>query len=264
MLTGSMRVPGSSWFTGLFVSCPSPGFDNTHIVIPTYNERGNIGRLVEEIVHTYGRADVQVWVMDDNSPDDTAGLVRELGKKYPNVNVVVRTADRGYGKAVAKGMRKALSAGAVWVITMDADFSHSPAVIGTMLEAARNADLVIGSRYAGEGEAAVKDWPLRRLWMSRLANWYFRFMLGVTARDNTSGFRCWRRDLLLKVLAEDLHASGYAFLTESLFYAAQAGGRIVEVTNLYQGRTEGESKMSAKVLLESVWTALRLRLRRAR
>jgi len=251
-------------FTGLFVASPTPGFDNTHIVIPTYNERDNIGRLIEEIARLYGRDGVNVWVMDDNSPDGTGEVVVALGERFPNVQAIVRTAHRGYGNAVADGMRKALATGAEFVLTMDADFSHSPAVIGKMLDAARDADLVIGSRYMQAGRAAVEDWSQLRLRMSQLANWYFRAMLDISARDNTSGFRCWRSDLLEKVLAQNLHASGYAFLTESLFYAARAGARIVEVANLYQGRTHGESKLSTGVLLESVWTALRLGLSRSR
>ncbi len=237
----------------------APGFHNTHIVIPTYNESGNIVRVIDAIAHTYSRPDLHVWVMDDNSPDGTADAVRSLRSRYPNVQVVVRTAHRGYGCAVADGMRAALAAGAGWVLTMDADFAHSPAVIGRILEAAAESDLVIGSRYLTDGSPAVQDWPLWRLWMSRFGNWYFRRMLRVTARDNTSGFRCWRAEMLARILAEELHATGYAFITESLFYAGWFGARVNEVSNLYLGRTEGESKLSPKVLLESLWTALRLR-----
>jgi dolichol-phosphate mannosyltransferase len=236
----------------------TPSFDNTYIVIPTYNESHNISLLVEEIVSRYNRPDVYIWVIDDNSPDGTAGVVRGLGKKYLNVQVLVRESNRGYGSSVAEGMRAALAAGAQWVLTMDADFAHSPAVIGQMLEAAMHADLVIGSRYAVDGSPAVQDWPLWRLLMSRFGNWYFRFMLKVTARDNTSGFRCWGGAFLTRILAEDLQATGYAFLTETLFYAGRFSGRITEVTNLYLGRTRGESKLSPKILLESLWTAFRL------
>ena len=245
------------------MTSPSADFGNTHIVIPTYNERENIGRLIEELVRIYQREDLHIWVIDDSSPDDTAGLAREIGEKYRNIRVVVRTANRGYGKAVAEGMRRALADGARWVITMDADLSHSPATIGKMMDAAREGDLVIGSRYADGGPAAVKDWALWRLGLSRIANWYFRMLLGVNARDNTSGFRCWRKELLAKVLATDLQANGYAFLTESLFYAARAGARIVEVPNVYQGRTCGESKLSANIMAESLWTAVRLRVGRS-
>ena len=197
--------------------------------------------------------------MDDNSPDGTADVVRALGIRYPNVQVVVRTTHRGYGCAVADGMRTALAAGAKWVLTMDADFAHSPAVIGKMLEAAAASDLVIGSRYLTDGRPAVQDWPLWRLLMSRFGNWYFRRMLRVAARDNTSGFRCWRADMLTRILNEELHTTGYAFLTESLFYAGWYNARVSEVSNLYLGRTQGESKLSPKVLLESLWTAFRLR-----
>jgi dolichol-phosphate mannosyltransferase len=241
----------------------SPGFDNTHIVIPTYNERGNIVPLVEEIVGLYQRPDAHIWVVDDNSPDGTAEAVRRLGARYPNVRVIVRLHDRGYGNACVEGMRAALAAGAQWVLTMDADFAHSPGAIAAILKAAADADLVIGSRYLTDGRPAVKDWPWWRLWMSRSGNWYFRRMLRVTARDNTSGFRCWRAGLLSRVLAEDLRASGYAFITESLFYAGWFGARVAEVSNLYLGRTRGESKLSARILLESLWTAFRLRAMKA-
>ena len=205
------------------------------------------------------RPDVHVLVVDDNSPDGTANVVRDLGKRYPNVRVLVRESDRGYGNAVVAGMRAALSAGAEFVLTMDADFAHSPAVIDPMLKAAADADLVIGSRYMTDGRPAVQDWPLWRLAMSRFGNWYFRLMLRVTARDNTSGFRCWRAGLLRRILEQDLHTTGYAFITESLFYAGCFGARVAEVSNLYTGRTRGESKLSPKILLESLWTALRLR-----
>ena len=237
---------------------------NTHIVIPTFNESGNIVRLVEEIVRATGRPEVHIWVMDDNSPDGTAQAVHRLGERYPNVRVVVRRTGRGYGNAVLEGMRTALKAGAQWVLTMDADFAHSPDVIGKMLEVTSDADLVIGSRYLETGRPAIRDWPFWRLCMSRFGNWYFRLMLRVGARDNTSGFRCWRGELLERILQEDIHASGYAFITESLFYAGCFGARVREVTNLHLGRTRGESKLSPAILLESLWTALRLRAIKAR
>ncbi len=240
-------------------SFPVPAFKNTCIVIPTYNERGNIAPVIEEIVRVARRPDVHVLVVDDNSPDGTAEVVRGLGRRYPNVGVLVRKDNRGYGSAVIAGMRAALDAGAQFVLTMDADFAHSPAVIDSILQAAASADLVIGSRYMNDGRPAVQDWPFWRLAMSRFGNRYFRLMLRVTVRDNTSGFRCWRGDLLRRVLEQDLHATGYAFITESLFYAGHFGARVAEVSNLYTGRTQGESKLSPKILLESLWTALRLR-----
>lgn len=235
-------------------------FRQAHVVIPTYNESGNIRAIVEAIAAASGRADLHIWVMDDNSPDGTAGVVESMRAAYPNLRAIVRTRNRGYGAAVAEGMRRALEAGAEWVITMDADFAHSPSILPAILEcAAGGADLVIGSRYSGDGRPAVKDWPFWRLCMSRFGNWYFRTMLRVRARDNTAGYRCWRATMLRRILAEDLNATGYAFITESLFYAGWFGARVDEVPNLYLGRTQGESKLSARILLESLWTAFRLR-----
>jgi dolichol-phosphate mannosyltransferase len=242
--------------------------ERVHIVIPTYNERANIVPLVEDIVRLYDWPDTHIWVADDNSPDGTAAVVAELGRKYRNIRCIVRTGQRGYGVAVADGMRAAMKAGARLVLTMDADYAHDPAAILPIVKAAAGADLVIGSRYLPGEENTIADWSLLRRWLSRCANTYVRVLTRVTARDATSGFRCWRVELLRDVLVQKPRATGYAFLPETLYYAGLIGARIHEVTNLYHGRVHGESKLTAAVVLESMWTPLRLRcawmLRRAR
>jgi dolichol-phosphate mannosyltransferase len=234
---------------------------DTHIIIPTYNEVENIVPLIEDIVRRYEWPEANIWVMDDNSPDGTGETVRSLAKSYPNVRAVIRCADRGYGRASAEGMRAAIDAGARFVLTMDADFSHSPETIGSLLGAAGTADLVIGSRYVFQERATVEDWSWPRLFLSRMANQYVRLMTRVVVRDATSGFRCWRAEMLGRVLGQT-HAAGYAFLPETLYHAGMLGARITEVANSYHGRIRGESKMNWRIVLESLWIPLRLRFSR--
>lgn len=236
----------------------------THIVIPTYNERHNIVLLIEQIAQLYQFPSLNVWVADDSSPDGTAEAVAELSSRYPNVHVIVRREDRGYGRASLDGIRAALAHGAEYVVTMDADFSHEPATIGKMLAAIESFDVVIGSRYVSSDESSVENWSALRLAGSRCMNTYVRLLTGVNARDATSGFRCYRADVLRKVLSAGRHATGFAFLPETLFLVGMAGARITEVSNLYQGRTRGESKLNWKILLEYLWIPLRLRLSRPR
>ncbi len=239
------------------------GTDDTYIVIPTYNERENIVPLIEEIVRLYGVAGPRIVVVDDNSPDGTAAAVVETGARFPNVHAIVRSGTRGYGHACADGMAYAIDRGAAFVITMDADFSHAPESLGPMLEAAREADLVIGSRYTARHGSDVQNWPLSRQWLSRLANRYVNWLTPAGVHDATSGFRCWRADVLRRVLSRrESHAAGYAFLPETLYRAGLEGARITEVGSVYRGRAKGESKMSLAIVIESLWIPLRLRFSR--
>ncbi|MSV27245.1 MAG: polyprenol monophosphomannose synthase [Bryobacterales bacterium] len=237
--------------------------DSIYIVIPTFNERENIVPLIEEIMRLHGARGPRIVVMDDNSPDGTAAAVLSMRPAFPDVHAIVRRGPRGYGHACAEGMAYAIGQGAALVITMDADFSHAPETLGEMIDAAREADLVIGSRYVSARESTVRNWSAGRLWLSRLANLYVNWLTPAGVHDATSGFRCWRAGALSRVLGgSEGHAAGYAFLTETLYRARLAGARIKEIGSVYRGRTKGESKMSLAIVAEALWIPLRVRFSR--
>lgn len=220
------------------------------VVIPTYQEAGNIGPLVEEL-YRVGVAGLYVCVVDDASPDGTGNIVLGLRPAYPSLHLIARSGHRGYGLACRDGIAFALERGASFIVTMDADFSHQPAVIPEMLRAAAQGDLVVGSRYAGGG-SAVKDWPRSRLMLSKAASLLVRVVSQAKLRDTTSGFRCWRASFLRSLPLDTLSAGGFAFIYETLFLAAARGARIAEVRNVYTGRSRGDSKLTAGIMLEGL------------
>lgn len=224
------------------------------VVIATYNESLNAPGLVRRIREI--APDVVVVMVDDNSPDGTARLVKELG--FPNVHVIVRRNGRGYGTAVRDGLRAACRLGADRVATMDADFSHDPAALPDLLAALDGADVSIGSRYVGG--VRVINWQIKRLILSLFANAYVRTILGLSAHDCTSGFRAYRREALAGMRLASLQSNGYSFLVEMLWRAHRRKNRIVEVPIIFVERREGESKMSGGVIFESVFMPWRLRV----
>jgi dolichol-phosphate mannosyltransferase len=227
---------------------------NALVIIPTYNERENVPPLVERLLEHEG---VGVLVVDDNSPDGTGEAADVLVRAHPGrVSVLHRTNDRGFGRSYVDGLKHAIARRADLICQMDADFSHDPARLPTLLAAAANADVVIGSRYVPGG--SVVNWPARRRLLSRFANAYVRAITHIPARDCTSGFRCWRRTALETLPLDDVVSDGYSFLVEMLFTAARQGRRIVEVPITYVERREGQSKMSRAVILESAITPWRL------
>jgi dolichol-phosphate mannosyltransferase len=230
------------------------------IVLPTYNERLNLEAVAEGVLaHPFTR----LLVVDDESPDGTGALAEELAARWPGrIEVMHRRGPRGLGLAYVDGLTRALATGADAIGQMDADLSHDPAYIPALVEGLGNSDLVIGSRYLRG--VSVVNWPLHRLMLSAFANRYIRFVTGLEARDCTSGFRVWRREALARIPLEHARASGYAFLTEMLFAAARAGCRIGEVPIVFVERQKGYSKVSQKVLFESLLTPWRLVLRRGR
>lgn len=231
------------------------------VVVPTYNEAGNILALVRRLVEACPWPGLSICIADDNSPDRTADIAEGLGEA--KVHVLRRMTDRGYGRAVAAGIRYGLERKSDFIVTMDADFSHQPETIPAMIaEAQRNpqADLVIGSRYTGD-KATVEDWSLVRLIMSQFASAYVRLLVGVRIRDTTSGFRCWRGSFVKGLPLEKIQAAGYAYIYETLFYTSQNRGRVREVPNVYMGRTYGESKMTAAIIVEGLRIPFLLRLR---
>jgi dolichol-phosphate mannosyltransferase len=219
------------------------------IVLPTYNERDNLGPLLRA-VRTASEA-IDVLVVDDASPDGTAAAARELGVELGGIRVVLRASKEGLGSAYRAGFARALADGYDVVISMDADLSHDPAVIPTMLaEVDAGADVVVGSRYVDGGRTA--DWPLHRRLLSRWGNAYTRRVLALPTRDCTSGYRAYRAETLAAIDPATTSAEGYAFLTELLRRSVALGVHIVEVPIVFRDRTRGTSKMSARIIVESM------------
>jgi dolichol-phosphate mannosyltransferase len=227
---------------------------NAIVIIPTYNERENVPPLVEALLQHEG---VRVLVVDDQSPDGTGAVADEVARAHPGrVDVLHRTSERGFGRSYVDGIKRALAMGADLICQMDADFSHDPACLPALAAAARDADVVIGSRYVAGG--GVVNWPLRRRLLSRFANAYVRAITQMRVHDCTSGFRCWRREALASLPLDRFVSDGYSFLVEMLFVASRQGRRVAEVPITYVERREGQSKMSRAVILESAITPWRL------
>jgi dolichol-phosphate mannosyltransferase len=225
------------------------------ILVPTYNERENLPVLAAGLM---ALPDVELLVIDDGSPDGTGALADDLAQQHPGrVRVMHRSGPRGLGRSYLDGFRVAVTSDADVVCQMDADLSHDPKFLPSMLgEIARGAELVIGSRYVPGG--AIENWPMRRIMLSAFANRYIRIVTGLQARDCTSGYRCWRRDTLARLRLDTVTSEGYSFLTEVIFQAAAAGTRITEVPIVFVERRQGASKLTGSVLMESLKTPWRL------
>jgi dolichol-phosphate mannosyltransferase len=225
------------------------------ILIPTYNERENLPIAVAGVL---AHADTRVLVIDDGSPDGTGALADELARQYEGrLSVMHRTGARGLGRSYRDGFRAALAGESEFVCQMDADLSHDPRFLPSLIaSAAAGAGLTIGSRYVNGGR--VENWPFRRVMLSAFANTYIRAATGLRVRDCTSGYRCWRREALARIPIERIASDGYSFLVEVTFHAAAAGVRIAEVPIVFVERRQGISKLSSAVLLESLVTPWRL------
>jgi dolichol-phosphate mannosyltransferase len=227
------------------------------VVVPTYNERDNVAPLIGELLRI---ADLRALIVDDGSPDGTGEEADRVARESAGrVSVLHRTGPRGLGRSYVDGMREALRIGATHVCQMDADFSHDPADIPRLLEASRTADLVIGSRYVRGGE--LRNWAPHRVALSAIANKYVRAITRLPVHDCTSGFRCWRRELLARLPLDRMLSDGYAFQVELAWEAFAAGGRISEVPIVFVERRLGASKMSGRVIVESVVLPWRLAAR---
>jgi dolichol-phosphate mannosyltransferase len=227
------------------------------IVTPTYNERENLPDLVRAIL---AHPETRVMVVDDQSPDGTGAIADALATEYPNrVMVVHRTGKRGLGRSYVEGLQIALEEGVELICQMDADWSHDPKYLPEMVRAAADHDVVIGSRYLRG--VSVVNWPLRRIVLSAFANRYIRAITGLRVQDCTSGYRCWRREMLAKLPLDRVVSDGYAFLVEMLYEAHRRGARIGEVPIIFVERRLGVSKLSGSVLFESGITPWSLRLR---
>jgi dolichol-phosphate mannosyltransferase len=230
------------------------------VVIPTYNEADNVERIVRATVAELERTvpgGYRLLVVDDGSPDGTGAIADSLASELEVVEVLHRTAKGGLGAAYLAGFAHALERGAQWVCEMDADFSHDPRYLPDLLQAARTADLVLGSRYVRGG--GVRDWGLLRRIISRGGGVYARTILRVHVRDLTGGFKCIRREVLEAIDLQSVRAEGYVFQIEVTYRALLAGFNVVEVPIVFVDRTVGTSKMSARIAIEAMWLVPRLR-----
>lgn len=228
---------------------------DTWIVTATYNEAQNLPALTEQILGL--PCDAGLVVVDDASPDGTGRLADELAQAAPGrVDVIHRAGKLGYASAHQQGIRRALDLGAQSVITMDADQSHSPGVIPSMIDELSSADVVIGSRYVAGG--GTEGWPLSRRVLSRVAGAAFRVASGVRAKDPTGGFRAYTREILERAKFEEISQEGYGFLYELLFRCVRAGAVVTEVPITFTERRAGQSKMSGAIAVEAAWNLLSL------
>jgi dolichol-phosphate mannosyltransferase len=226
------------------------------LVLPTYNEAGNVERFVEEVREKLP-ASARVLIVDDNSPDGTGELADRLAARMDDVSVLHRERKEGLGPAYIAGFRRALAEGAGFVLEMDSDFSHDPAYLPRLLEAGERADLVIGSRYVDGG--AVADWSAARRAISRGGSTYARVVLGVDVRDLTGGFKCFRREVLEAIDLDSIQSRGYAFQVEMTYRAIRLGFEVVEVPIVFRDREAGSSKMDRSIVAEAVWRVPLLR-----
>lgn len=227
----------------------------TFIVIPTYNERENIGRLVPEILAV--DRSLEVLIVDDNSPDGTAEVVRGMMAGEPRIHLFERPGKMGLGSAYVQGFRKALELGADYVMEMDADFSHDPKYLPDFLRLIEAADVVVGSRYLHG--VNVINWPISRLILSYGANMYTRIVTGMPILDATGGFKCFRKEVLEAIAFESAKSDGYSFQIELNFRCWEKGFRIREIPIVFVDRHSGSSKMSKRIIWEAVWMVWRLR-----
>lgn len=235
------------------MTSPLPRRPSIVVVVPTYNERPNLEALVRGVLEA--GADYRLIIVDDNSPDGTGDLAEALATANPGrIEVMHRPRKGGLGPAYVAGFRRALALAPDLVAQMDADLSHDPAALPSLAAAAREADLVLGSRYVPGG--GTVGWPLWRRLLSRLGGTYARFVLGVPISDLTGGFKVWRRATLGAIDLDQMRSDGYAFPIETTWRALRCGARVNEVPIIFTERVAGASKLSRRIVLEAallVW-----------
>lgn len=227
------------------------------LVLPTFNEAGNIEPLIRQAVANMP-AGSRILVVDDNSPDGTGKIAERMAAELP-VKVLHRAGKEGLASAYIAGFRRALEGGAGLVLQMDSDFSHDPADLRRLIEASERADVVLGSRYVAGG--GVTDWSLLRRAISRGGSAYARTVLGIEIRDLTGGFKCFRCEVLEAIDLDEISSQGYAFQVEMTYRALQQGFKVVEVPIVFRDRQVGQSKMSRAIVLEAAWRVPLLRWR---
>jgi dolichol-phosphate mannosyltransferase len=228
------------------------------VVVPTYNERENLEELIPRVLGQ--RQGLEVLVVDDGSPDGTGEYADSVAAEDPRVHVLHRPGKMGLGSAYVKGFQYALTKDVDLVIQMDADFSHDPDVIPTLIDSVADHDVAVGSRYITG--ANVVNWPLRRLFLSYFANVYTHIITGLPLRDSTGGFKCFRRKVLEEIELETIRSDGYSFQIEINFRCWRKGFSIVEIPIVFVDRHSGTSKMSRRIVWEAMWLVWRLRLER--
>ena len=226
------------------------------VVVPTYNERDNIERLVADILAQ--DEGIEVLVVDDDSPDGTGEIVDRMAAGNPRLHALHRPGKLGLGSAYCDGFRLALDKGAEYIVEMDADFSHDPAMLPVFFERMKDFDLVIGSRYLNG--VSVVNWPLRRLMLSYFANVYTRFITGLKISDCTGGFKCFRRTVLESIDLSRIKSDGYSFQIEMNYRCVENGFRIGEIPIIFVDRHAGSSKMSRKIVREAVFIVWKLKI----
>ncbi len=228
---------------------------NACIIIPTKNEEENIGGLVTRIFQIV--PDISVLVVDDRSIDKTREIVRDLQKRFPKLNLLCRDRNFGYGKSIIEGFQWSTYHGCNLVLTMDADNSHDPIEVPAMMELLKKCDLVIGSRYIKGG--GIRNWGIHRKILSRFSNFYVRSILGLKIRDATTGFCGYKITAIDKIIKNNLQSDGYAFLVESKYILLASGAPCAEHPIQFTERRAGKSKMSLKIIWESIWLPWRLK-----
>jgi len=226
------------------------------VVVPTYNERDNIDRLVRAILDL--KRGLHVLIIDDDSPDGTGDIADRLADEFKEVRVIHRSGKLGLGSAYTTGFRYALDNGAPLIFEMDADFSHDPSCLPLFLEKIKEYDVVVGSRYLNG--VSVVNWPIRRLILSYGANVYTRLVTGLKLTDCTGGFKCFRREVLESMELDRIRSDGYSFQIEMNYRCMEKGFTIGEVPIIFIDRHAGSSKMSKKIVREAVVMVWRLRI----
>ncbi|MEP0862075.1 MAG: polyprenol monophosphomannose synthase [Ignavibacterium sp.] len=227
------------------------------VIIPTFNELENVKKIIPAVLEQNEQIDV--LIIDDNSPDKTGDYVEELSKQNQRVKIIRREKKLGLGTAYIAGFKYALQNNYDFVFEMDADFSHDPKEINNFLNAIKDADVVLGSRYING--VRVLNWPMRRLLLSYFASVYTRIITGLPVKDATGGFKCFRIDVLKAIDLDRIKSNGYSFQIEMTFKAFKKGFRIKEIPIVFMDRVKGKSKMSKKIVREAVLMVWKLRLR---
>lgn len=233
-------------------------FDQSLIIIPTYNEIDNIEKMIRTLFNLY--PEISVLIIEDGSPDGTANVIKGLMKVHPKLAIIERVGKMGLGSAYIAGFKWALARDYQYIFEMDCDFSHDPNQIPDLLAAAANHDLVIGSRY--KDGIRIINWPFRRLLLSYGASIYTRFITGIPVHDTTGGFKCFRRAALLSLDFDKVISNGYSFQLELNYKIWAKGFRLIEVPIIFYERRDGQSKMGGGIIIEAIFAVFRLRLKR--
>lgn len=234
-------------------------FDQSVVIIPTYNEALNVHSMIERLFHLY--PDISILIIDDNSPDHTAKVVEGLQDKNPNLFLLKREGKLGLGTAYLAGFNWAMMRDFEYIAQMDCDFSHDPSDIKNLLNALIKADLAIGSRYS-ENKIRTKDWPVHRLALSYIASFLFRVFTGMKIKDMSGGFKAFRRTTLEKINMENVVSKGYVFQFEMNYKVHSLGLKIVEVPIIFYQRMLGVSKMNSGIMVEAVKVFIYLRFKK--